>query len=46
MKENTLKVLLDTMARNTFQAAVFPETNPPPHHHKMPILTSLGCCFQ
>ena len=28
MKENTLKVLLDTMARNTFQAAVFPETNP------------------
>lgn len=29
MKENTLKVLLDTMARNTFQAAVLPETNPP-----------------
>lgn len=45
MKENTLKVLLDTMARNTFQAAVLPETNPSPTTTRCPFLLPLAVVF-
>ena len=38
MGGNTLKVLLDTMARNTFQAAVLPKTRPLPRPRCPPLL--------
>lgn len=44
MRENTLKVLLETMARNTFQAAVFPKTIPPPPA-RCPLLLPLAVVF-
>ena len=45
MRENTFKVLLDTMARNTFQAAVLPETNPAPPTTRCPFLLPLAVVF-
>lgn len=47
MRENTLKVLLDTMARNTFQAAVLPKTIPAPTSHpaRCPLLLPLAVVF-